>query len=57
MSYYVVPYANKWRVRETCFLFSWWATFGDGCGNGTGKPVEYDTKEECEQWIKLTQRC
>lgn len=58
--YRIVERNGKFRVQEALlffFMFGWVTpTFGDGCGNDTGVPVEYDTKEECEDWIKRSSR-
>lgn len=44
---------GKWRLFYYFSWFPWyiWSpTFGDGCGNDTGIPVEYDTKNDVIEW-------
>lgn len=48
----IVKWGDKWRVIQGWWIFKSWATFGDGCGNDTGIPVEYDTHAECENWVR-----
>ncbi|QJI10950.1 hypothetical protein GuL6_090 [Buttiauxella phage vB_ButM_GuL6] len=44
---------GKWRLFYYLSWFPWYTwtpTFGDGCGNDTGIPVEYDNAVDVVEW-------
>lgn len=47
---YVEQKNGNFRLVYRFFFFHWSPTFGDGCGNDTGIPVEYKTIDEIKQW-------
>lgn len=54
IGYSVVQMSNgKWRLFYYLRWFPWYKwtpTFGDGCGNDTGIPVEYSQKDDVIDW-------
>lgn len=43
---------GKYRLYYRFLFFSWSPTFGDGCGNDTGIPVEYDNIIDVFEWAE-----
>ncbi|MEG1902804.1 MAG: hypothetical protein RR212_00255 [Bacteroidales bacterium] len=52
-------YNGNWRLFYYFRWFPWYKwtpTFGDGCGNDTGIPVEYNQKNDVIDWHRKNEQ-